>query len=180
MNKTQVWDKFFQLLVKYRLSVLMFFVLTLIPFSLNLYALSLDVGQAAFRKLVDGSYMCWWGFECNPLPEIIRSLLVFSFALSLFVQLSVVLLSKLLSSKLPNYLKYLFVILIVFGAGKIVEIASGRLMPIIWLSLLHNYNFGFPVSIYAVTYSLYVVFPVSIFGILLSIFIRAREANKQH
>lgn len=157
----------------------MCFVLTLIPFTFNMYALWLDVGQATFQKLIDGSYMCWWGFECNPLPDIIRSLLVFSFILSLFVQFSVFLSSKLFKSKIPNYSKYIFVILIIFGTGKIIEITSGRIMPTIWLSHLHNYNFGIPANLYAITYSLYIVFPVSLFLILLSVFIRAREEKSE-
>jgi hypothetical protein len=174
-----MWDIALKFLDRYKFSILMFLVLALPPFAINMFALWLYVGQATFQELINGNYMCWWGFECNPLPDIIWSLLVFSFMLSLFIQLSIFLSSKLFRSKLPNYSKYLFVILIIFGTGKIIEIASGRIMPVVWLSPLNNYNFGIPVNLFATTYSLYIVFPASIILILLSIFIRVREVDKQ-
>ena len=170
----------FRYLGKYKLSIVMYLVLVLIPFVFNVFALWVDAGSITFQELLNGSYTCWWGFECNPLPEIIRTLFIFSLLLSLFTQLPVFLASAFSRSKFPKLIKSIFVLLIVLGTSAVVRSVSGDLMPSIWLSSLYNYNFGFPVSHYAMTYSWSIVFPTVVILLLLSVYIRIHEIDNLH
>jgi len=158
----------------------MYLVLVLIPFVFNVFALWVDVGSITFQELLNGSYSCWWGFECNPLPEVIQALFLFSLLLSLITQLPVFLASVFSRSKFPKLIKSFFVLLIVLGTGAVVRFVSGNLMPSIWLSSLYNYNFGFPVSHYAMNRSWSIVFPAVVILLLLSVYIRVCEIDNLH
>ncbi len=164
---------FFQ---KYRLSVIAFFGIALLPITFNIYALRADVGANTFQELLNGTYICPFGFKCNPFPEIILDLLKLSLIISLATQFPVFLSAKCFPSNPPKLIKLFCMLPLLLATGYFVGYVSSRFLPLVWLPRLHNYNFGLPASKIAITHSWHLVLP-AVFALIVSVYVRVGESK---
>ena len=169
-------NKIISFLAKYKLSILCFLFLVLLPVVFNIYMLWLDVGPSTFNELLKGEFSCWHGLPCNPFPGIIRVLSVISIIISLLSQLSIILASKIYNTELPITIRLLIILIVVILTSLFIRWVSAAIMPSTWLSEIYDSIF-FPYSQIAKSNSWYLVLPLSMFILVLSITIRIREGS---
>jgi hypothetical protein len=122
-------------------------ILAILPVLFNLAVLWLEVGSNVVFQLVRGTYRCYWGSVCNPLPEILFKLFGFSlilFGLALCILFFVT--HKALRGLHP-VVRFVIRILLVLATSAVFSYyVAGFLMPILWLPVFGDYLLGLPVS----------------------------------
>lgn len=147
----------------------------LVPIVFNLFALWIEIGSKTLLQVLSGTYTCFTGFTCNPLPKILFEIFRASFALAILALLTIVLLTRRFIYQLNNALRFSFRLLLIGSVSVIFRYVSGFFMPLSWLTTFNDYLLGFPVSPIAVFWSWILVFPI----IFIVLYVRIQQQDRQ-
>ena len=144
-------------------------VLFTLPVLFNIVALWNEVGFDTFLRTITGTYTCYSGFVCNPLPEILFELTGISFILTALALLLMVMVTLSVLRRLPSVLRFLFRLFVIIASSVVFSNVSGVFMPLSWLPVFNDYLLGLPVSTFAVIGSWIVVFPTTLVVLFLTV-----------
>ena len=147
--------------------------LFLVPVLFNIVALWNEVGFDIFLQTITGTYTCFSGFVCNPLPEILFEVMGTSFILTALALLMVLLGNLGVIRRLPTMLKFLLRFFLIIISSVVFTNVSGVFMPLSWLPVFNDYLLGLPGSTFAIIGSWIFVFPITL--VVLFLAVRAHE-----
>ena len=136
------------------------------PLLLNVIGMFQDVGVGTVGHLLIGNYPYLpyhqnpFGLWSNPLPQVLRTLMLTNIPLGLLMWIVVSLSNKRFFSKQPILAKVCEGTLIAWLVAVVVDQVTGFLMPLAWLPLFHD-TLGLPGSDFVMSWSHRLILPIT-------------------
>jgi len=165
------------LLKKHRHFLISAVILMILPVLFNVIALWQEAGSTIALQLIRGTYRCYGGFVCNPLPKMLLDMFGFSLILTGLALLIIHLSTRASWRRLHPAPRFALRVLLALPTSAVISYVSGSIMPLSWLPVLHDYLLGLPASPFASLGSWVSLFPATAVVLILAIHMIGAGAN---